>query len=32
MKKLGITTRSEIHKYALKHLYKIHRQSQLEMI
>ena len=32
MKNLGITTRSEIHKYALKHLYKTHKQSQLEMV
>ena len=28
---LGITTRPEIHKYALKHLYKTHKQSQLEI-
>ena len=32
MKIRGITARSEIHKYALKHLYKTHKQSQLEMV
>ena len=32
MENLGITTRCEVHKYALKHLYKTHKQSQLEMV
>ena len=32
MKNLGITTRSEIYKYALKQLYKTHKQSQLEIV
>ena len=32
MENLGIPTRADVHKVALKHLYRTHKQSQLEMV
>ena len=32
MEDLGIATRCDVHKFALKHLYKTRKQSKLELI
>ena len=32
MEDLGIATRCDVHKFALKHLYKNRKQSKLELI
>ncbi len=32
MENLGIPTRADVHKVALKHLYRTHKQSQLELV
>ena len=32
MEDMGIATRYDVHKYALKHLYKTTKQSQLELV